>query len=323
MQSPEYSPTGEDFVDTNYNLAMIRWGCRTLLDTANTLGISDDLLPHCREVLSKLTDPPLDTDGTLTVARDVPYAYSHRHYSHLIGIYPLHLYNWENVAERPMIEQSVRRWFNTDHGGHLAGYSFTGYASMLASMGKGDEAVEVLKQFINGVKGRYILGANTLYFEAGGQAEVIETPLSAAQCVHELLMQSWGDKIRIFPAIPGIWKDVAFHNLRTEGAFLVSAARKNGVTQFVRVKSLAGESCRVQVGQGEKMQVMGNRVKVTNILDGVMTLNLKKGEEALLAPAGARVTPTMAPVESYQYQSFWTQALRRGEVAGYDNYSNP
>ena len=31
---------------------------------------------------------------------------------------------------------------------------------------------------------------------------VIETPLSGAQCIHDMLLQSWGGKIRVFPAVP-------------------------------------------------------------------------------------------------------------------------
>ena len=66
-----------------------------------------------------------------------------------------------------------------------------------------------------------------MYLEAG---PVIETPLAAAQAVHEMLLQSWGDTLRVFPAVPAAWKDAAFHDLRAEGAFLVSAVRREGRT---------------------------------------------------------------------------------------------
>ena len=288
MQSPEYSTTGIDFPDNNYDLALIRWGCGTLIESSSILGIDDPLVTKCREALFKLITPPLDNDGTLMIAAGVPYAYSHRHYSHLLGIYPLHLYNWDNVAEHPMIEQSARKWFTKDNEGHLAGYSYTGYASMLAAMGKGDESVGILRRFIEGVPHRYILGANTMYFEAGGQAEVIETPLSAAQCVQELLLQSWGNTIRVFPAVPADWKDVSFHDFRAEGAFLVSATKKNGVTQFVRIKSLMGEPCHIRVGEGEKMCVSGNTIPVQTSPQGNFTLGLEKGQEVVLVPLGSK-----------------------------------
>ena len=64
---------------------------------------------------------------------------------------------------------------------------------------------------------------NTCYQEGGNP--VIETPLSAARALLDMALQSWGGKIRIFPAIPGIWRDFAFDNLLAEGAFEVSAVR--------------------------------------------------------------------------------------------------
>jgi hypothetical protein len=286
--SPEYSVKGQDFPDANYALALLRWGCGALIDTAAKLGLDDPLLPRCHDALARMTDPPLDTDGTLMIAAGTPYAYSHRHYSHLIGIYPLYLYNWDNPNQRPMIEQSVRRWIETDGGNKLAGYSFTGGASMSAAMGQGDKALATLRKFILGVPGRYWLGANTLYFEGGGEAETLETPLSAAQVVQEMLVQGWGGTLRIFPALPSAWGDVAFHDLRLPGAFLVSAVREKGATKFIRIKSLMGAPCRLRIGTGETMTVLGGSTHSTTGPDGVMTLDLKKDQEAILVPAGAK-----------------------------------
>ena len=112
----------------------------------------------------------------------------------------------------------------------------------------------------------------------------------AAQAVHEMLLQSWSDPtkdepgpIRVFPACPGEWKDVTFHDLRTEGAFLVSAERKGGVTQWVRIKSLAGEPCRVRPGLTGELQLKGERaIKFKTVAPGIYDLDLKKGEEVLL-----------------------------------------
>ena len=95
-----------------------------------------------------------------------------------------------------------------------------------------------------------------------------------------MLLSSWGDRIRVFPGVPKTWKDVTIHNLRTQGAFLVSAARRDGRTQWVRVKSLAGEPCRIRPG------LEGAAVKATVPLkavgDGAYDLTLAKGEEAIL-----------------------------------------
>ena len=47
-------------------------------------------------------------------------------------------------------------------------------------------------------------------------------------------------------ALEDAWPDVALHNFRTQGAFLVSAARKGGTTQWIRVRSEAGAPCRLR-----------------------------------------------------------------------------
>ena len=52
-----------------------------------------------------------------------------------------------------------------------------------------------------------------------------------------MLLQGWGDVVRVFPAVPAHWRDLAFRDLLCEGAFRVSAVRSAGLTQWVRVKA--------------------------------------------------------------------------------------
>nr|WP_294897221.1 two-component regulator propeller domain-containing protein [uncultured Pedobacter sp.] len=59
---------------------------------------------------------------------------------------------------------------------------------------------------------------NGLYKEQG---PTFETPLSAAQNIQDMLLQSWGNKVRVFPAIPSTWKNIEFKNWLAEGAFEV------------------------------------------------------------------------------------------------------
>jgi hypothetical protein len=102
--------------------------------------------------------------------------------------------------------------------------------------------------------------------------------------VHDMLVQSWGDRIRVFPGVPGSWKDAVFHNLRAEGAFLVSAVRREGRTAWVRLQSLAGEPCVVQADfGGETPKVLAKRgVGLGRVSPGVWSLDLKKGESVVL-----------------------------------------
>jgi hypothetical protein len=97
-----------------------------------------------------------------------------------------------------------------------------------------------------------------------------------------MLIQSWGGAIRVFPAMPSTWKDANFYSLRTEGAFLVSAVRKNGDTKFIHVKSLAGAPCIVKTDLKGMVKLIGPSSANMKQKDGQIELTLKKGEEAVI-----------------------------------------
>ena len=281
--SPEYG-TAED---CNFDLSLLRWGCQTLLQSAERLGIKDELIPQWETVLRDLTPYPMDENGFL-IGKDTPYAFSHRHYSHLLAIYPLYTVNVEQPGDRELIERSLRFWHSKK--GALLGYSLTGASSISAALGNGNDALT----YLNGLFGKF-LSVNTLYRESG---PVIETPLSAAQSIHDMLLQSWGGKLRIFPAVPDSWKDLAFDGLRTEGAFKVTAKRKNGKTEFIQIKSLAGEPC-VVVTDIPNPIFKGKRSFSTKILQpGTYLIDLKKGEEALIYPEDTSTDFTIRPINN-------------------------
>ncbi|GLZ33629.1 hypothetical protein Lesp02_58170 [Lentzea sp. NBRC 105346] len=300
---PTYSPEYGIAPDCNFDLGLLRWSCRTLLDSARILKIDDPLAPKWQEVLDTLVDYPADANGFM-IGAGVPFNKSHRHYSHMLAVYPLAQVNWEQPGSRELIEKSLRHWLSFE--GSLRGFTFTGAASIAAQMTRGDDALRYLREFV-----ARFAQPNTMYFEAG---PVIETPLSAAKSLQDMLCQSWGDKIRIFPAVPAAWKDVVLHDFRTEGAFLVSAVRKGGVTQFVRVFSEAGAPCRVRTGISGKLRVHGcARWRV----DGdVVELFLRRGEEAVVHADGTRPDFTIAPVRVTEPARAWgLPALPPGGVA--------
>jgi alpha-L-fucosidase 2 len=306
--SPEYG----NAPDCNYDLALLRWGCRTLLAACERLGVTDELQPRWREVLATLVDHPVDANGFM-IGAGVPFAKSHRHYSHLLMVYPLHLVTGDTPAERALIERSLRHWIG--FAGALQGYSFTGAASIAALLGLGDEALGYLGELV-----RRFLKPSTMYKESG---PVIETPLSGAQTIHDLLCQSWGGVIRVFPAVPAAWPDVTLHDFRTEGAFLLTAVRRGGVTSFVRLRSLAGEPCRLRHSIAGPVEVRGEhcgRVRWRDLGDGVIELDLAADQEVLVYRRGTRPDLRVGPVPIAVPAEPWGLPARppRGEVVPVD-----
>ena len=139
-----------------------------------------------------------------------------------------------------------------------------------ARMGAGDEALKLLKEGVTELQ-IYPQGLMTNvrgYPTALYDLKLKENLLGPGRCtiawhdffqcgmepmsicgtaLNEMMLQSNEGKIRVFPAIPGEWKDshLAF-KLLARGGFLVAAERQKGKTLAVSVKSLRGNVCRLQ-----------------------------------------------------------------------------
>jgi alpha-L-fucosidase 2 len=279
--SPEY---GVNAPDCNYDLSLIRWGCKTLLQHAP----ADPLAAKWRNVLATLVDYPADVNGYM-IGAGVPFAKSHRHYSHLLQIYPLYDVTWEQPEHRQIIETSLNHWVGFE--GALQGYTFTGAASISAQMLRGDQAAFYLGE----LQRRYIQ-PNTMYKESG---PVIETPLSAAKSLQDMLVQSWDGVLRLFPAVPSAWGDVALRDFRTEGAFLLSASRAGGKTQWLKVHSEAGAPCVLRPGIDGELAVTDARGRARRwrrLANGDVQVELGCGEDAFVYRKGDKPDFGVRPV---------------------------
>jgi alpha-L-fucosidase 2 len=293
--SPEYPDQPSPNPDTNYDLALLRWGTKTLLEICARFGIADPQIPAWKRTLEKLVPYPVDENG-YKVSASVPFKVSHRHYSHLMMVYPLYLVNVDQPENKDLVVRSLNHWMGLESA--LRGYSFTGAASISSIMGRGDDAARYLDLLF--AHGRFGIHPNTMYTEAG---PVVETPLSAAQSVHDMLLSSWGGKIRPFPAVPTAWRDVTLHDMRTEGAFLVSAVRKHGATQLIRIESLAGAPCVLVTDMPDPR---GRGVTVTKVGERDYIVDLRKGQSVVLTPGGAKVDLTIAPVAAQpERTNYW------------------
>jgi alpha-L-fucosidase 2 len=286
--SPEYG----NAPDCNYDLQLLRWGCQTLIDSAKILKINDPLAPKWQEVLDNLVPFPVNENGFM-VGAGVPFVVSHRHYSHMLAVFPLMTVNWEQPENRQLIEKSLHHWMSLEPAHR--GYSYSGSGSIAARMFRGDEAYDYFVKMFDTTK-RYPVLENTMYLEAG---PVVETPLSGAQTIHDFLLQSWGGVIRVFPAVPSVWKDAVLDRHSAEGGFDVTARRADGKTQFVLVRSRAGEPLVLRHGISGEVTVRtpsGGPVKYRDRGDGTLEIELRKGREVLVHPKGKRPDLTIRPV---------------------------
>lgn len=282
--SPEYPAPWDE--NCNFTIALLRWSAQTLLDLNQKHRINDPLASQWQLITDNLVDFQKDENG-LRIAKNTPFDKPHRHYSHLLAYYPLAVLTPESEKGAALLKSSLDHWLKVSMGDikvkamPVTGYTATGAASMYAMLGDAETAYHYLDFLIQHKN----VSSTTMYAEGN---PVIESPLSFATSLHDMLLQSWGGKIRVFPACPNIWPDAAFHHLRTQGAFLVSARKKTGVTRFVRIESLAGSPCTI-ITDIPKPHIAINGLpatagQFTKNSDSSYTIALKKGDYATFTP---------------------------------------
>lgn len=294
--SPEY-PKGITR-DANYDLSVLNWGLKTLLYINKQLQLHDPLAAKWKDLLDNLTPYPQDEHG-LRIGRDASFTISHRHYSHMLMIYPIYAINWDQPENRDLIKKSLQQWEGNDAA--WRGYSYSGAGSIHAMMGEGNHTWQLLNDMMD--KGRFAIKPNTMYLEAG---PVIETPLSAVTTMNEMLLQSWNNIIRVFPAIPDSWQEASFNKLLAKGAFEVSAVRKNGQTQFIHIKSLAGTPFLVKTGWKNNIQTTGKRKFTITYQDkDIIKIDLKKGEDVILYTGTKPASFAITKAASDNNKNYW------------------
>ena len=121
-----------------------------------------------------------------------------------------------------------------------------------------------------------------LWIMAGGGG--IETCSGIPGLINEMMLQSHGGVMRIFPVFPS-GQSGSFHRLRTFGAFLVSGAIDKGVVRPIVIESEKGRPCVLQnPWPGKKVVLSSNQGQTREVSGDVLRLPTVEGERLTLAP---------------------------------------
>ncbi len=244
--SPEFFDNSRKawFTNTwsNYDLALARFIFYAARQAAEAVG-NETEVRHWATVEKQLPPFATESNGALEIAPSLPYRESHRHFSHLLSIYPLAMFDRTlNFPYWDAMKASLQLLDSIGTSG-WTGYSFAWQAALRAQLYDGNGARDALRIFAEAFVSPNSFHLNGDQSGKGYSAMTyrpftLEGNFASAAALQEMLLQSHGGMVTVFPAIPPDWKDgVSFQNLRTAGAFLVDAEIQYGKLKEVRVKA--------------------------------------------------------------------------------------
>ena len=237
--------------NSNYDLALMRFLFGANAEMADALG-DHTAARGWQETLAHLDPLLIDRQtSALMMAEGIPFDQSHRHFSHAMAIYPLGTLTVEGTAGDRRTIAATLDGIAAPGTKQWCGYSFSWFAAMAARAGQPDRALTYLRDYeraFTGPNGFHLNGDQT----RSGLSSFTYRPFTlegnflAMQAVHEMLLQSWGGVVRVFPSVSHAWADVSFDRLRAEGGWIVSASRTGGRTARVEIQATAGGTLRLR-----------------------------------------------------------------------------
>ncbi len=304
--------------DPACDIALIRWLGESLLSATDHLDLDDPDRLRWQKTLRNLADYPQGDTGIQVTARD-PLFESHRHHSHLMAIHPLGTLSREDDEENPLIQRSISHWIEIGTG-KWTGWAFP-WASLIASRaGLGNMAWDMLQRY------RAFITPNTFHvngdYRAFGHSRSRYTPMTleagfcAAAAIMEMLLQSWGGVIRLFPTIPDRWDEAYFEDLRAEGAFVVSARMSEGTVDFARIISEAGETCGLRNPWEDAEVIVSGPSGESTLAGADLVWETEPGAEYLVyladeAPDDAELAPGPPQRAGHRTNWFGVKDVRR------------
>lgn len=272
--------------NTNYDLALMKFTYEVAEELAHELGLPQEAA-RWAQLATEFGDFALSGNDELMIAPTLAYAESHRHLSHLMAIHPLGLIKWEDGEKAQSTINNSIQLLDRIGPDYWTGYSYSWSANLKARAKDGLGAASDLRTFA-----RAFCSVNSFHVN-GDQTQsglsnftyrpfTLEGNFAFAAGLQEMLLQSYAGFIEIMPAIPAEWRDVAFEDLRAEGAFLVSARKVDGRIDELKIISEQGGTTKLKLPFTDYRTVSNSGFDMADSKDGFLELTGEPEAELVL-----------------------------------------
>lgn len=302
--SPEFKGSRQDAWgrDASFQLAAVHMIAELMPKAANLVGVPED--PRWAEVREKLPrystvtgprslDAPERTAERIALWQGMDLIESHRHHSHMAGIYPFDVIDPMDPETRGIVRATYDNWIRQGAGA-WSGWCVP-WASILHNRNNEPEAavswlIYWYQNFLNEGKGTLHNAAfggtsnisspgwhNIPEIERNREIMQLDAGFGALSAVLDLLVHQKGEVVYVLPKIHRDWKIFNFDGIAVEGGFLIGAKVENNQAQTITVTSKFGGLLKLAHGLGEKFLLDG-----TETNGAILEKEFVKGEKVTL-----------------------------------------